>query len=544
MKSDVTSFPLYEMLTLSLVSEPEDFFRNMVDRFARVFGANQIALLIRKDGEDFFRTWGFRDLPDPDKLVKKQDEKTFFAPFDDGDLGFLYVEHARPLTQEDRIFYSMTLPVLEKSLELRKAHIRLKESERWYKQIFQTAYEAIVVMDKDLGLVEVSKRFEEILGYSLEDVQGRKLFDIVYEEDYQKLVEEYRRRKNGESSVYELRFQHKKGHPVWIRVSSSPIFDAEGRFQGSLGFFSDIDQRKKAELEISRQRVFFESLFRMVPEAIAVMDKDNRLMEVNETFTHLFGFTPEEILGKNLDDVLDVGKKGSADRELTSKVLNGQSIAKEALRYAKDGKPVHVLIKASPIQTGENFGGAIVMYLDITRQKAYESYLKQEIYMDALTGLNNRTYFEKMMQNLQADPQAFPLALVVIDMDNLKEINDSFGHTRGDEYLELAGYLLKKCVRREDTLARIGGDEFAIILPRANEETAKKLGKRIKRIIREENENRGFQVPLSLSLGYAVAWSPKDDLEDIFDSADASMYQNKRIKKAEAKAKANAPGNT
>ncbi|MDN5336891.1 MAG: hypothetical protein PWR02_1917, partial [Synergistales bacterium] len=90
MKSDVKSFPLYEMLTLFLVSEPEDFFRNMVDRFARVFGANRIALLIKKDGEDFFRTWGFRDLPDPDKLVKKQDEKTFFAPFEDGDLGFLY----------------------------------------------------------------------------------------------------------------------------------------------------------------------------------------------------------------------------------------------------------------------------------------------------------------------------------------------------------------------------------------------------------------------------------------------------------------------
>jgi diguanylate cyclase (GGDEF)-like protein/PAS domain S-box-containing protein len=540
MKSDVTSFPLYEMLTLFLVSEPEDFFRNMVDRFARVFGANRIALLIKKDGEDFFRTWGFRDLPDPDKLVKKQDEKTFFAPFEDGDLGFLYVGHARPLTREDRIFYSMTLPVLEKSLELRKAHSRLKESERWYKQIFQTAYEAIVVTDKDLGLVEVSKRFEEILGYSMKDLEGRTLFDIVCEKDYRKLVEEYRRRKDGKSGVYELRFQHKNGHPVWFRVSSSPIFDAEGRFQGSLGFFSDIDQRKKAELEISRQRLFFETLFRIVPEAIAVLDKDHCIMEINEAFTRLFGFTPEESLGKNLDDVLDVGKEGSADRELTSKVLNGESIAQEGLRYSKQGKPINVLAKASRIYIGEEFGGAIVMYLDITKQKAYESYLKRESYMDSLTGLNNRTYFEKMMRKLQADPRAFPLVLMVMDMDNLKEINDSFGHTQGDEYLELAGYLLKKCVRREDTLARIGGDEFAIILPQSDEETAEKLEKRIKRTVRKENERRGFQVPLSLSLGFAVAHSPKEDFEDIFDSADAAMYRQKQRKKAESNAAGNA----
>ncbi|MGC9373029.1 MAG: sensor domain-containing diguanylate cyclase [Thermovirgaceae bacterium] len=533
MKSDVTSFPLYEMLTLSFVSEPEDFFRNMVDRFARVFGANRIALLIKKEGEDFFRTWGFRNVPDPDSLVKKQDEKTFFAPFDDGDLGFLYVEHARPLTREDRIFYSMTLPILEKSLELRRAHSRLKESEQWYKQIFQTAYEAIVETDKDLGLVEASKRFEEILGYSMKDLEGRTLFDIVCEEDYRKFVEEFRHRKEGKSSVYEVRFRHKNGHPVWVRVSASPIFDAEGRFQGSLGFFSDIDQRKKTELEISRQRVFFESLFRIVPEAIAVLDKDHCIMELNEAFTSLFGFTPEESLGKNLDDVLDVGKEGSADRDLTSKVLNGENIAQEALRYSKDGKPIHVFVKASPIHIGEEFVGGIVMYLDITKQKAYENYLKQESYMDSLTGLYNRTYFEKMMRKLQADPRAFPLVLMVMDMDNLKAINDSFGHTQGDEYLELAGYILKKCVRREDTLARIGGDEFAIILPQSGEETAKKLGKRIKRTVEKENERRDLQVPLSLSLGFAVAHNPQEDLEDIFDSADAAMYRQKQRKKAE-----------
>ncbi len=534
MGTDMTSFPLYEMFTLPLIQDQESFFRNMVDRFARVFGANRIAMLVKNDGKDFFRTWGFRGVPDQDSLVKKQDEKTFFAPFEGGDLGFLYVEHSRCLTQKDRIFYSMTLPILGKSLELKRAHTRLEQSEQWYRQIFQTAYEAIVVTGEDLGLVQVSKRFEEILGYSMEDLEGRTLPDIVYEEDYRKLVEEFRRRKDGKSSVYEVRFLHKDGRrPVWIRVSASPIFDAEGRFQGVLGFFSDIDERKKAELEKSRQRVFFESLFRMVPEAIVVVDKQHHIVEINEAFTRLFGFTPEESLGKNLDDILDVGKKGSADRDSTSKVLKGEVITKEAVRYSKEGRQINVLVKASPVFSGKDFAGAIVMYLDITKQKAYENYLKRESYVDSLTGLNNRTYFERIMERLQADTGAFPMVLMVMDMDNLKEINDSFGHTQGDEYLELAGYLLKKCVRREDTLARIGGDEFAVILPQADEETAKKLEKRIIRTVRKENERRNFQVPLSLSLGFTVAHSPKENLEDVFDSADAAMYRQKQRKKAD-----------
>jgi diguanylate cyclase (GGDEF)-like protein/PAS domain S-box-containing protein len=533
MNKDVNSFPLYEILTLSLITNPEKLFRHMVDCFSRVFGANRVALLLNLDGEKDFRHWGFREVPVPEGLRKFQDEKTFFAPFEGGDLGFLYVEHCRPLSAADRTFYSMALPVLERSLELRRAHVHLAESRRWYKQIFDTAYEAIWITDSEFRVSEASARIEAILGYTPEELKNRPIFDFVHEDDHSKLSDIIRERKEGRSSIYEVRYRHKNGQTIWVRVSSSPIFDARGRFAGSMGFVSDITKRKEAELENSRLRVFFESLFRMVPEAIAVVDRQHRIIEINEAFTRLFGFTSEEALGRDLDDVLDTGKAGSTQRDLTYRVLKGETVTSKSLRYSKDGRPIHVHVKASPIHVGESFIGAIVMYIDITEQKAYESYLKRESYMDPLTGLNNRNYFEKAMKRFQSDGRAFPLALIIMDMDNLKEINDSLGHAKGDEYLEATGYLLKKCVRRGDILARIGGDEFAIILPQADEETAKKLKKRIERTVGKENERRGFQVPLSLSLGFAIAHSPKDDLDDIFDSADAAMYRQKQHKKAE-----------
>lgn len=533
MKIDVTSFPLYEMLTLSLVTKPEVFFRNMVDRFARVFGATRVALLLRTDRDEIFRYWGFREEPSPEDIPKIQGENTYFAAFDDGELGFLFVEHATRLSQQNRIFYSMVLPVLEKSLELRRAHSRLAESQRWYSRIFHTAHEAIVVTNKNHELQDASGRLEEILGYTLEELRGRTLFGIIHQEDLQKVSEEAGKRPRGRSSVYEMRFVHREGHPVWVRVSASPIIDDEGRFHGTLGFFSDIDKRKKAEIEKARQRLFFESLFRIVPEALAVVEKNHMVVEINEAFTKLFGFTPEDCQGRNLDDVLDTGKAGSADRVLTSKVLQGQEVVTESVRHAKDGRPIEVMVKASPINTGEESSGAIIMYLDITEQKAYESYLQRESFMDPLTGLYNRNYFEKMMKKLQKDNAAFPMVVMVMDMDNLKEINDTRGHAEGDECLETAGYLLKKSVRREDILARIGGDEFAVILPRSDKATGARLSERIQKAVTRENERKGRQAPLalSLSIGYHVAETFGESLEETFEKADAAMYSQKTRKK-------------
>jgi diguanylate cyclase (GGDEF)-like protein len=136
------------------------------------------------------------------------------------------------------------------------------------------------------------------------------------------------------------------------------------------------------------------------------------------------------------------------------------------------------------------------------------------------------------MKRVQYDEKAFPVALLIMDMDNLKEVNDTLGHAKGDEYLETCGYLLDKCVRKQDVLARIGGDEFAVILKSSGKDTAERLARRIKRTFDEENERKAYKIPLSISIGYAVAESPEQDLEEIFDLADVAMYRQKASKSA------------
>ncbi len=532
MKTDVGSLPVYEILTLFLEREPESFFRSMVDRFARVCGAVRIVLHLRIGGEEALHYWGFRSLPDPEKLVERSDANTYYTSFDDGELGFIYVEHSHFLSEQDKVLYSMVMPAIERSIKLKKAQMELARSRRREHQIFETAFEAFTFVDEDFKFREVSSHVERMLGYSYSEMIGKPLLEIFYEEDRPMVSEEIDRRRKGHKGVYEARFLHKEGYPVWVQVSASPVYDEKGKFKGTLGILTDIDEKKKIEVEATRQKVFFENLFRMVPEALVVVDKEHRIVDINEAFTELFEFEPAEVLGLDLDDVLEKGKKGSADRKKTCEIMRGEEVEFEAVRYSKTGRPIYVLAKASPIYAGDEMAGAVVMYADITKHKEYETYLKKKTFKDPLTKLYNRTYFEETMKRVQYDEKAFPVALLIMDMDNLKEVNDTLGHAKGDEYLETCGYLLDKCVRKQDVLARIGGDEFAVILKSSGKDTAERLARRIKRAFDEENERKAYKIPLSISIGYAGAESPEQDLEEIFDLADVAMYRQKASKSA------------
>jgi len=534
MKTDVSSFPVYEILTLFLEREPESFFRSMIDSFARVFGAVRIALYLKMEGEEVLRHWGFPSPPDPVKLAGQINDNTFFTHFDDGILGFIYVEHAHRLSEQDKVVYSMITPALKRSIKLKIAQIELARSRRREHQIFETAFEAFTFVDEHFNFREVSHQVEKILGYRTSELIGRHLLEMFYEEDRPMVSEEIDRRRKGQKGAYEVRFLHKEGHPVWVQVSASPVYDEKGNFKGTLGILTDIDEKKKIELEAIRQKVFFENLFRMVPEALVVLDKEHRIVDINEAFTELFEFKPAEVLGLDLDDVLEKGKKGSADRKKTCEIMRGEEVEFEAVRYTKNGRPIYVLVKASPIYTGEEMAGAVVMYADITRHKEYETYLEKKTFKDPLTKLYNRTYFEETMKRVQYDEKAFPVTILIMDMDNLKDVNDTLGHAKGDEYLETCGYLLDKCVRKQDVLARIGGDEFAVILMNSGKNTAERLARRIKRAFDEENERKAYKIPLSISIGYAVAESPGQNLEEVLDAADAAMYSQKAEKRASA----------
>ncbi|RAK08124.1 response regulator receiver modulated diguanylate cyclase [Halanaerobium saccharolyticum] len=149
---------------------------------------------------------------------------------------------------------------------------------------------------------------------------------------------------------------------------------------------------------------------------------------------------------------------------------------------------------------------------------------------DEMTGLYNRRYFENELKRL-ASSRRLPITLMVADLDKLKLINDNYGHKMGDQYIKGAAEVLKESSRNEDIVARIGGDEFAIILPETGFEAADKIYQRLKFNLKKYNQQQELVVELRLSLGFAVKTKNEQNLDQIFKKADKIMYNNKRKKK-------------
>jgi len=404
-----------------------------------------------------------------------------------------------------------------------------------FDKIFETSPDAIIIADVNSRIMKVSRSTSKILGYKEEELLGENVRNLIYVKDIAILEKETERRKKGHNGDYEIRFIHKDGSALWMRVAASGLFDNNGRFLGTLATISDITEKKKLQRDLVGQKKFIETILQKVPEAIAVLDKNHKIIHVNEAFTKLFGYTLDEIKDQDLDDILERNMKGSTNRKTTLDVLSGKEILSEGVRYSKDGQAFYTVIKAAPIIIEEELLGAVAIYIDITSQKEYEAHLENVSFHDPMTGLYNRAFFNKKLDILSTSTKNLPVAVIMADMDGLKTINDTLGHSTGDRYLNGCAEILKSCSRSSDIVARIGGDEFCILVPNADEKTAQIIINRIEKATHSYNKEQTPPIPLSISLGFSIAKETAQIPDKVIQEADAMMYRNKAAKKAKNK---------
>jgi diguanylate cyclase (GGDEF)-like protein/PAS domain S-box-containing protein len=367
-----------------------------------------------------------------------------------------------------------------------------------------------------------------LIGLDGNDQVGMTLYEVLKTRDpgFTPLAAHLRALR-GELVRYEVDW---RGRSFETRVE--PLRSADGHISGTVGIAIDVTDRKTLHEQLQKQNVYFASLFESAPEAIAILDENDRIIRINGEFTALFGYADEEAIGKSINDLIVPPDLVAEAESFTAQVASGENVRTESLRRLKDGRSIWVAIAATPFHVQDEPGKVYAMYHDISAKKKAEDDLKDLLLRDELTGLPNRRGFTTLSE------QALKLAMrmerdvlmIFIDVDHLKYINDTFGHLAGDRALVDTARVLRDSCREADIVARLGGDEFVALMIVDSDQTAELVAERIKARVDSHNSETARGYALSLSVGTTRSKAEGTTLAALLAQADSALYDQKRAR--------------
>lgn len=420
--------------------------------------------------------------------------------------------------------------VVVRDISARKAD---EQSLRLAAQVFESSREGILITDQEQRIISVNRAFTEITGYTAQEALGntpRMLSSGVHDHAfYRGLWEALAHNDHWEGEIWDRR-RNNEPYPLWQSITV--VRDARGQVSNYFSIFSDITERKRSEDALQESEERFRAAFETAAIGMALVGLDGHWLKINQSLTRIIGYEEQELRGMTFQDITHPDDL-EADLTLKRQLLAGEidHIRMEKRYFHKDGHVVWALLSASLARDAQgkplHFVSQIV---DITERKEEASRTRYMAEHDFLTGLPSRDLLlDRLRQAIAAARRnASQLAVLFIDLDRFKYINDSMGHSVGDKLLREVAARINLSVRGVDTVSRQGGDEFVIILTEVSGiENAAHVAEGVRRAISLPYSFDGYELSITSSIGISIYPADGEDIDTLIKNADVAMYHVK-----------------
>lgn len=407
----------------------------------------------------------------------------------------------------------------------------LRRRERNYRDLFDNTIEGVYETQRDGRFVRVNPSLSTLLGYTspehlLEEAKAQNHWanPRQREELFATLQRE------GSIENFEFEARTLDGREIWCSMNARAVFDEMGVISGIQGMISDITEQRQAVQALRSSEERFRSLVQNSSDAIIVADSSLTISYVSPALKMISGWDPGRLEGESIAGVFSPAEVTEIEVVAKMKAVGPFSNRLLACKMPKDdGTSADVEVVVTNLLDDPTVAGIVMNIRDVSERVALEEQLRHQAFHDSLTNLANRSLFLDRLTHalVRSERTAETCFVLFLDLDDFKRINDSQGHTVGDECLISTAKRLLAATRASDTVARMGGDEFAILIENAKLSDATTLAERILDRMGEPLALGGRRISLSPSIGIAGA-SSSEDPKEILRNADVAMYLAKR----------------
>ncbi len=517
----------------------DDSFRYINDRFLEIFACDRADV----GAVEPFLAWAVVEQDRPTvrenlrkRLAREVESLRYAIQGRRKDGRPLYIEiHGRRGEYEGRpAIIGLLLDVTPRQ----QAVEELAREHRFISAVLDTVGALVVVLDGQGRIVRFNRECERVSGYRSDEMLGRRVWDeLIPEPERQGVAEVFANLQAGHfPHHYENHWLTRHGEQRLIAWTNTVLLDAAGQVEFVIGTGLDITDRRRMEVTLRESEARLREITSELGDGIYVLDHAGHLTFMNRAAQEMLGWSESELLGLSAHESFHYQKPDGTqvpvcDCPVYKSIHSGETYrVHEDYFTRRDGTLFPVSFVSTPLHRGGEIIGSVAAFQDISERKAAQERIHHMAHHDMLTGLPNRALLgERLTWMLaQARRRSQGLAVVFMDLDGFKQVNDSLGHDVGDALLKVVAGRLKSCLRESDTVARLGGDEFVMLLADVVQpEVAAGVAEKVIEAVNRSILLNEHALHVGVSVGIALYPAHGDDSQTLMKHADWAMYQAK-----------------